>query len=138
MKKSKIRKPSLSTVCYIIAAVFMVIAIYTAIVNILYLKNYAATYGVSLGAMWQDVVSYVISGFVPNFAYAFITFVLGKIVCKLYAKKENDANDSIEAIEVIDAPDAIDVPELDSKAEHEELEEHKQLQKHKELEESEE
>ena len=109
MKKSKLRKPSLSTVCYIIAAVFIVIAIYTAIVNILYLKNYAATYGVSLGTMWQDVVSYVISGFVPNFAYAFMTFVLGKIVCKLYAKEEDDG------------AEAIDVSEADSHKKHDDI-----------------
>ena len=87
MKKAS-KKIELTTWCYIVAAVFLAIAIYTTISNILYLSNYAATYGVSLGAMWQDVLSYVISGFAPNFAYAFIAFVLGKILCKLNGKAE--------------------------------------------------
>ena len=77
-------KTKLSVVCYIVAGMLLAVAVYTTVTNVLYLKSYAEIYGTSLATMWQDVVSYIISGFVPYFAYAFIIFVLGRVVRKVF------------------------------------------------------
>lgn len=86
-KNEKKKKLALMTICYIVAAVLFIVAIYTTVINIIYVKNYALTYGVSVGTMWKDFASYVISGFIPNFSYAFIVFVLGQIIGMLFEKK---------------------------------------------------
>ena len=95
----KTKKPMLSKVCYVISAVLLVVAIYTTIINLIYVKNYALSYGVSIATMWKDFLSYVISGFVPNFAYAFIIFVLGKIVGKVFVSEPICAEIEEENIE---------------------------------------
>ena len=69
------------------SVVFLAVAIYTTVTNVLYLMSYAESYGTSLASMWQDAVSYVISGFIPYFAYSFIVFVLGKFAKEIFESK---------------------------------------------------
>lgn len=111
MKKTR----KLSIACYIVAAVLLAIAVYTAVSNMMYLKSYADTYGIGLSSMWQDAVSYIISGFVPYFANAFIIFVLGKIL-----KDRIETCDSTAAdIEEAEATEEIQASDADNEAEEE-------------------
>lgn len=106
MKKTR----KLSIACYIVAAVLLAIAVYTAVSNVMYLKSYADTYGIGLSSMWQDAVSYIISGFVPYFANAFIIFVLGKILKDRIETCDSTAADTEE-------PEATEEAEVTEEAE---------------------
>lgn len=77
VSESKKVKSKLAVTCYVIAAVMLIVAVYTAVANILYIKDYASYYGMTIGDMWQDALQYFISGFVPYFAYAVIIFGVG-------------------------------------------------------------
>lgn len=123
MKKTR----KLSIACYIVAAVLLAIAVYTAVSNMMYLKSYADTYGIGLSSMWQDAVSYIISGFVPYFANAFIIFVLGKILkdrietCDSTAAdiEEAEATEEAEVAEEAEATEEIQASDADNEAEEE-------------------
>lgn len=117
MKKTR----KLSIACYIVAAVLLAIAVYTAVSNMMYLKSYADTYGIGLSSMWQDAVSYIISGFVPYFANAFIIFVLGKILKDRIETCDSTAADieEAEATEEAEVAEEIQASDADNEAEEE-------------------
>lgn len=65
---------------YAMAAVMFVICVYMIIYNISYLNNYATSYGMTLGAMWKDVLQYIIAGSANYLAFGFIFLAIAKIV----------------------------------------------------------
>jgi hypothetical protein len=68
---------------YVMAAVMFVVCLYMIFYNVSYLSNYAATYGMSLGAMWSDVLQYVIAGSANYFAFGFIFLAIAKLYQKI-------------------------------------------------------
>ncbi|MBR5316091.1 MAG: hypothetical protein IKU44_04790 [Firmicutes bacterium] len=67
------------TVCYAVAAVLAVIAIYMLYENVAYINEYLTAYGMTFADMKGDVIQTVLSAFTPYFAYAFVVFAAGKI-----------------------------------------------------------
>lgn len=68
---------------YVMSAVMFVICLYMIIYNVSYLSNYAATYGMSLGAMWSDVLQYVIAGSANYLAFGFVFLAIAKVYQKI-------------------------------------------------------
>lgn len=68
---------------YIIAAVIAVIFVYMIIVNVMYIKNYLASYGMTFSDMMMDSVQYVITGSISYLVYAILVFCAGKIISML-------------------------------------------------------
>ena len=73
-------KSKLAIVCYVIAALLLIVAVYMLVVNVRYLSSYAEMYGMSVTDMMSDLIQYSISGFVPYFTYAVLVFGMGRIM----------------------------------------------------------
>ena len=75
MKKSKI-----VWALYIIAALLGIVFLIMLISSIAYLHNYAASYGVSMGELGGEAVSYVLSNSVNYLIYGIIIFACGRVL----------------------------------------------------------
>lgn len=90
-KKNKFVKGKASCLVktlYIIAAVLMAICAYMIVVNILYISNYASSYGVAVSSMMVDAIQYVITGSISYFIYGVLVFSAGKIIRLLQSRNE--------------------------------------------------
>ena len=70
---------ALSICFYVVAAIVLVIAIYTIYVSVKYVSDYAAQYGTTVSAMKGQAVSYIIGQVLPYLVYALIAFGFGKV-----------------------------------------------------------
>lgn len=80
-------------VLYVISAILMAVFVYMAIVNAMYISNYAATYGLKVSDMIMDAVQYVITGSISYFVYGLLVFCAGKIIGLLQQKPEEAPED---------------------------------------------
>ena len=92
MKKEKTtangRASGLVKALYVIAAILMLVWVYMIIVNIMYINNYTATYGISVSDMMMDSVQYVVTGSISYFIYGVLVFCAGKIIRLLQSGRE--------------------------------------------------
>lgn len=79
-EETTVKKSKLEIVCYAASAIALIAAIFMTVTNVLYVYNYMSAYGYSFADMWSDVISYIISGFVPYFTYAVLAFVAAKVI----------------------------------------------------------
>lgn len=100
--KPKTKKSGLVITCYIIAAVMLAAGIFMAVENVIYIKSYADMYGVGVGSMWQELISYIISGAFPYVAYAVIIFMLGKFAKVMLVSKKAEAEPEVTVLEFED------------------------------------
>lgn len=107
----KAKKSGLVKALYVLSIVLMVIWVYMIVVNIMYIRNYAASYGMTVSSMMMDSVQYVITGTISYFIYGVLVFCAGKIIsliqnncsgtCSQPAEYEdNDIPESEDAVEV--------------------------------------
>lgn len=111
MKKKNFAK--FEIVCYVVAALLMIAAIYMLVENISYMNEYLAAYGLTFTALGSQAVQTIISAFVPYFAYAFLVFAAGRIYHAVAVPKA----------ECVCEEDAEEVLELEAPAEETEVEE---------------
>lgn len=76
---------------YTIAVILAVFFVYMVIVNVLYINDYVALYGMSFAGMWAEAVQYVITGSISYLVYAILVFSAGKIIGILSNKAGADA-----------------------------------------------
>lgn len=80
-KKRTSRKTSLLVkALYVVAAVMMLICVYMVVVNIMYIRNYAVTYGMEISDMKMDAIQYIVTGSISYFVYSVLIFCSGKII----------------------------------------------------------
>lgn len=77
---SKGRASGLVIALYVIAAILMAVWIYMIIVNVIYINNYAASYGISVSDMKMDAFQYVVTGSISYFVYGLLVFCAGKLI----------------------------------------------------------
>ena len=77
MKKKNFTK--FEIVCYVVAALLMIAAVYMLKANIDYMNEYLAAYGMTFSALGGQAVQSIIDAFVPYFAYAFLALAAGRI-----------------------------------------------------------
>jgi len=92
-------------VCYVVAAVLGIAALYMAYENFAYINEYAAAYGMSFADLGGQAIQSIVSAFVPYFAYAFIVLGIGRIYHQVTAPKcevcEESAAEIAEPAEVV-------------------------------------
>ena len=102
-------------VCYVVAALLAIAALYMTYENIVYINEYAAAYGATFADLGSQAIQSVISAFAPYFTYAFVVFGIGRIYHQVAAPKcaacEPAEKAPVEAIaepveeaEVVEAP----------------------------------
>ncbi len=98
---------------YIIAAVLIAVCVYMIIVNVMYINNYAATYGMKVSDMMMDAVQYVITGSISYFVYGLLVFCAGKVINLLQKQEriECTAEDNEERSGEGDLPESEDAVE---------------------------
>lgn len=64
----------------VMSVIMFVIFIYMVIVNIIYLRTYAASYAMTIGDMWNEMLQYMISGSIEYFVYGSLFLAAGKIM----------------------------------------------------------
>lgn len=72
---------------YVISAVIAVIFVYMVIVNIIYIKNYLASYGMAFSDMRMDSIQYILTGSTSYLVYAILVFCAGKLISMAGAEK---------------------------------------------------
>ena len=77
MKKNRITV--FEMICYVVAALLLISAIYMLVANILYMNEYVAAYGMTFADLGSQAVQSLIGAFVPYFTYAFLTLAAGRI-----------------------------------------------------------
>lgn len=80
-------------VCYVVAAVLGIVALYMAYENIAYINEYAAAYGATFFDLGSQAFQSIISAFVPYFTYAFVVFGIGRIYHHVAAPKWEEVID---------------------------------------------
>ncbi len=99
-------------VCYAVAALLAVAAVYMLIENIAYMNEYLAAYGMTFTALGSQAIQSMVGAFVPYFAYAFLVFAAGRIYHAVAAPKcecvcEEEAEEVLELeapVEALEAP----------------------------------
>lgn len=95
MKKKNFAK--FEMVCYVVAAVLLVAAVYMLIANVSYINEYLAVYGMSFMDLGGQGVQTIITAVVPYFVYAFLTFAAGMIYGQVAAPKCVCVEETVEA-----------------------------------------
>ena len=108
MKKKNFTK--FEIVCYVVAALLMIAAVYMLKANIDYMNEYLAAYGMTFSALGGQAVQSIIDAFVPYFAYAFLALAAGRIHHAVAAPKcececECECEEAEEVLE-LEAPAA--------------------------------
>lgn len=122
-KKNKFVKGKASCLVktlYIIAAVLMAICAYMIVVSILYISNYASSYGVAVSSMMVDAIQYVITGSISYFIYGVLVFSAGKIIRLLQSRNEERSGISeceIQESERVDTFEKTETPEDENPSE---------------------
>lgn len=108
-------------VCYVVAALLAVAALYMTYENIAYINEYAAAYGATFADLGSQAVQSVLSAFVPYFTYAFVVFGIGRIYHQVAAPKCTACQPEEQETVVIDGEpvEAIAEPVIAEEAEAE-------------------
>lgn len=77
MKKKNFTK--FEIVCYVVAALLAIAAVYMLVENVVYMNNYVAAYGMTIMDLGSQAIQSLVAAFVPYFAYAFLVFAAGMI-----------------------------------------------------------
>ena len=77
MKKKNLTK--FEIVCYVVAALLAVVAVYMLAENIAYMNEYLAAYGMTFTALGSQAIQSMVGAFVPYAAYAFLALAAGRI-----------------------------------------------------------
>lgn len=72
---------------YVISALIAVVFVYMMIVNIMYIQNYLASYGMAFSDMWMDSIQYILTGSISYLVYAILVFCAGKLISMVGAGK---------------------------------------------------
>lgn len=118
-KKNKIVKSKASGLVktlYVIAALLMAICIYMIVINILYIRSYAESYGVTVSSMMMDAVQYVITGSISYFIYGVLVFSAGKIIRLLQSRGQVLPEESVLEEEENAAAEMLTEPEPEENA----------------------
>ncbi len=100
-------------VCYVVAALLAIVAVYMTYENVAYISEYAAAYGATFADLGSQAVQSVLSAAVPYFTYAFVVFGIGRIYHQVAAPKceavevvelEETAEEAEAPVAVIEAP----------------------------------
>lgn len=104
---------------YVLSAILMVIFIYMVVMNMMYINNYAGTYGISVSDMMMDTVQYIIAGSMNYFVYSVLVFCAAKIIRLLQKgnsqaleKAESRSDKNIDKNDIPESEDAIEVVEV--------------------------
>ena len=101
----------LVVIFYILAALMGVMFIYMFIADVMYINNYAASYGMSFGDMWADAIQYILSSSISYLVFGMLLLGMGKAINLLQnsAKTEEDgAGQKTEAKAVNPPEDRVD------------------------------
>ena len=107
---------------YVISAIFAAVAVYMLIANILYIKTYTASYGMTFGDMWSEAIQYIISGCALYFAAAVIIFGMGRIMTALQ-KEEKEADTEETVCDTEENEDAVEADSEEEETEEKQTEE---------------
>lgn len=87
--------------------------------NMMYINNYAGTYGISVSDMMMDTVQYIIAGSMNYFVYSVLVFCAAKIIRLLQKgnsqaleKAESKVDKNIDKNDIPESEDAIEVVEV--------------------------
>lgn len=111
MKKKNFTK--FEIVCYVVAALLMIAAVYMLKANIDYMNEYLAAYGMTFSALGGQAVQSIIDAFVPYFAYAFLALAAGRIHHAVAAPKcecECECEEAEEVLELEAPVEALEAP----------------------------
>lgn len=113
MKKKNFTK--FEIVCYVVAALLMIAAVYMLKANIDYMNEYLAAYGMTFSALGGQAVRSIIDAFVPYFAYAFLALAAGRIHHAVAAPKcececECECEEAEEVLELEAPVEALEAP----------------------------
>lgn len=75
----KLKKSSITIVCYVFAAITLVYTIYAIGSAVTYLNSYFAAYGASIGANFKDAFSYIVGQAFMPLVLAVLLFMAGHI-----------------------------------------------------------
>lgn len=101
---------------YVISALIAVVFVYMMIVNIMYIQNYLASYGMAFSDMWMDSIQYILTGSISYLVYAILVFCAGKLISMVGAGKtdasgERTDSNSDEALTVGKAKEQLRAPQ---------------------------
>ncbi|MBR3786675.1 MAG: hypothetical protein IKJ77_09730 [Firmicutes bacterium] len=110
MKKKNFTK--FEIVCYVVAALLAIAAVYMLVENIAYMNEYLAAYGMTFTALGSQAIQSMVTAFVPYFAYAFLALAAGRIYhavatpkCECVCEEEAEEILELEApVEALEAP----------------------------------
>ena len=113
MKKKNFTK--FEIVCYVVAALLMIAAVYMLKANIDYMNEYLAAYGMTFSALGGQAVQSIIDAFVPYFAYAFLALAAGRIhhvvaTPKCECECECECEEAEEVLELEAPVEALEAP----------------------------
>lgn len=95
-------------VCYVVAALLAIVAVYMTYENVAYISEYAAAYGATFADLGSQAIQSVVSAFVPYFTYAFVVFGIGRIYHLISVKCDCECVESCEApVEETEVPVAV-------------------------------
>ena len=118
MKKKNLTK--FEIVCYVVAALLMIVALYMLKANIDYMNEYLAAYGMTMADLGSQATQTLVGAFVPYAAYAFFAVAAGKIYHAVAAPKcectcEEEAEEEVLELE---APvEALEAPKCECECE---------------------
>ena len=75
----KLKKSPVSIVCYVIAALSLIYALYAIVSGYSYLNSYFSAYGTSIGANLGDAATYMLSQSFTPLCFAVMVFMCGHI-----------------------------------------------------------
>ena len=82
---------------YVISALIAVVFVYMMIVNIMYIQNYLASYGMAFSDMWMDSIQYILTGSISYLVYAILVFCAGKLISMVGAGKTEAAGERTDS-----------------------------------------
>ncbi|MBR3755868.1 MAG: hypothetical protein IKK48_02055 [Firmicutes bacterium] len=103
MKKKNFTK--FEIVCYVVAGLLAVTAVYMLAENIAYMNEYLAAYGMTFTALGSQAIQSMVGAFVPYAAYAFLALAAGRIYHAVAAPKcECVCEEAAEEVLELEAP----------------------------------
>lgn len=96
---AKGKKSKLVLILYIAAALMGVMFIYMLITSTMYINNYTASYGMSVGDMWSDAMQYILTSSVNYLVFALVLVGIGRILDRV----ERDVKGAV----VLEAPEEV-------------------------------
>ena len=101
----KLKKSPVSIVCYVIAALSLIYALYALVSGYSYLNSYFSAYGTSIGANLGDAATYMLSQSFTPLCFAVMVFMCGHINEGVRALNPENYVE-VEVVEKTDADEA--------------------------------